>query len=111
MPNAEAGGFVYVEFTALTNVSSFVSIKKSIDHPDVTCEVKTGSIVLLRHPYKMYISFQSIEQEAKFWFNAYYSPTLEADEYVNEEICSDQSILGEIQKPEPDPVVDPDPVP
>ena len=37
MPNAEEGGFMYVEFTALTNVSSFVSIKKSIDHPDVTC--------------------------------------------------------------------------
>ena len=100
-----------MKFDKLSKVSPFVSIKKHIDDTDVTCQVKQDTILLLRHPYKLYLSFQSISQEAKFWFNAYYSPTLEADEYVNEEICSDQSILGEIQKPEPDPVVDPDPVP
>ena len=31
MPNVDIGGFIYVEFTTLTDVSTFISIKKAID--------------------------------------------------------------------------------
>lgn len=57
MPNVDLGGFIYVEFFALTDVSTFISIKKTIDAEDVVCNVQSGQILLLRHPYKMYMSF------------------------------------------------------
>ena len=60
MPGAEVDGFIYVKFDVLSKVSPFVSIKKHIDDVDVTCEIKQDSIILLRHPYKLYLSFQSI---------------------------------------------------
>jgi len=39
MPGALEGGFIYVQFTALSGVSSFVSIKNNFDAPDITCSV------------------------------------------------------------------------
>ena len=59
MPGALNGGFIYVEFTILSGVRAFVSIKRSIDDKDVMCAVQTGDVLLLRHPYKMYLSFQA----------------------------------------------------
>ena len=53
------GDFVYVKFTSLSQVQTFVSLKTSIDDEDVTCGVKGGDILVVRHPMKMYISFMS----------------------------------------------------
>lgn len=38
---------------------------------------------------KMFISFKSQSQGAKFYVNAYYSATLTDDQFVNAKACSD----------------------
>ena len=61
----------------------------SIDDDEVTCGVSGGDMLLVRHPMKMYLSFMSEAQDAKFFVNAYYSKTLTDDAFVNENACSD----------------------
>lgn len=43
MPNVTKGDFVYVVFTSMSSVETFVSLKTSVeDKDDVTCSVKGG---------------------------------------------------------------------
>ena len=61
MPTVDDGDFIYVEFFALSNVKTSISIKPAIDESmdDVTCDVVSGDIILLRHPDKLYVSFKA----------------------------------------------------
>ena len=95
--NVNQGDFIYVKFTSLSQVQTFVSLKTSIDDEDVICAVQGGDILLVRHPMKMYISFTSEDINAKFFINAYYSQSLTADAYVNHSVCSDGGAsLGDV---------------
>ena len=39
MQNVEEGTFMYVEFMTMTSVETFISIKRNVDEPDITCTV------------------------------------------------------------------------
>ena len=78
-------------------MQTFVSIKASFDDEDVTCGVTNGDILLVRHPMKMYLSFNSNDSGAKFYINSFYSKTLTDDKFVNKEACSDKGAhLGDV---------------
>ena len=95
--NVNQGDFIYVKFISLSQVQTFVSLKTSIDDEDVTCTVKGGDILLVRHPMKMYLSFKSEDLNAKFFINAFYSQSLTDDAYINKSACSDKGAsLGDV---------------
>ena len=97
MQNVNQGDFLYVVFTSMSNVKTFISLKTSIDDDGVVCGVTSGDILIVRHPMKMYLSFVSEGQDAKFYINTYYSTTLTDDVYVNKKACSDEGAhLGNV---------------
>ena len=89
MQNVEEGTFMYVEFMTMTSVETFISIKRSVDEPDITCSVSQGDVILLRHPNKLYLSFKAESSSAKFFIHASYSATQKNTKFVNKEKCSD----------------------
>ena len=96
------GDFIYVKFTSLSQVQTFVSLKTSIDDEDVICAIQGGDILLVRHPMKMYVSFTSEDINAKFFINAFYSQSLTDDAYVNHSACSDGGAsLGDVHSQSP----------
>ena len=97
MQNVKKGDFVYVTFTQIRKVQTFISIKSRIDDKDVICGVSEGDTFVFRHPDKMYLSFISQQTDAKFYVNSYYSNKLTKYSYVNEKNCSDKGAhLGDI---------------
>lgn len=101
MPNAPQGDFVYINFLALSGVETFVTIKAAIDEKsrDVTCNVRSGDTILIRHPNKLYLSFRAKDVDNKFFINASYAAELTSDSYDNVERCSDKGAnLGDIIK-------------
>lgn len=106
MPGASDGGYIYVYFNVLNGVSPFVSIKKSIDSPDITCAITEGSVLILQNPYKLYLSFQALTQGAKFWFKSYYTPEVSDEEFHNASLCSDGGeLVSHIKRPETEPTI------
>ena len=98
MQNVSSGDFVYVKFTSMSKVETFVSLKTSIEDEDVTCKVTSGDTIVIRHPMKLYLSFVSEGLDAKFFINTYYSPTQTGEKYANEKACSDEGAsLGDMQ--------------
>ena len=59
MQSVDEGTFLYVEFMTMTSVETFISIKRNVDEPDITCTVSQGDVILLRHPNKLYLSFKA----------------------------------------------------
>lgn len=78
----------------------FVSIKENIDDADITCGVRQGDTLVLKHPQKLYLSVEAVGQGAGYSINARYSNSVSNINYVNMAACSDQGLhLGVIDRP------------
>ena len=96
--NVPIGNLVYVRFTVLNNVETFVTIKEDFSDKDIICNVFSGDMILVRHPNKLYMSFKATSSsDSKFFVQTFYAKTATADSYVNQARCSDRGAsLGDM---------------